>query len=178
LTFAAIVLAYQPALRERLFIVYAPGGDTEYASAFPLFLDLGQLCAADPGVVLASPDDGSAIVFHSECGVIANNFILRQSDKEHIDEVDRLMRLSPATIRTERPDVKYLLVRVRDFSLLEGNVAHLVEDSPIAKELFIDSSPPPGYTLVKTVRRRIGEDGPSGVYARLYKVSPMDATDP
>ena len=175
-TFAAVVLAYQPALRERLFIVYAPGADTEYASAFALFLDLQRLCAEDPGVVLASPDDGSAIVFHSECGVIANNFILRQSDKEHIDEVDRLMRLTPADIRTARPDVKYVLVRVRDFSLLEGSVAHLVEDSPIAKQLFIDETPPPGYTLVKTVRRQIGENGSAGVYARLYKVAPSGAT--
>ena len=40
---------------ERLFIVYAPGADTEYASAFPLFLELGAHCAADPGVVLANP---------------------------------------------------------------------------------------------------------------------------
>ena len=58
--FAAIVLAYQPALRERLFIFYAPGADTEYASALPFFLELGALCREIPGVVLASPDDGSA----------------------------------------------------------------------------------------------------------------------
>jgi hypothetical protein len=173
LTFAVVVIAYQPALRQRLFIVYAPGADPEYASAFAIFLDLRELCAQDPGVVLASPDDGSPILFHSECSVIANNFILREPDKAHIDEIDRLMRLSPAEIRAERPDVKYIFVRTRDFSLLDGNVARLVADSPIAKQLFIDETPPPGYTLVKTVRRRIGEDGPAGTYARLYKVAPL-----
>jgi hypothetical protein len=125
--------------------------------------------------VLASADDGSAILFHSECSVIANNFILRQPDKEHIDEIDRLMRLSPSEIRTERHDVKYVFVRVRDFSLLDGNVARLVADSPIAKQLFIDATPPPGYTLIKTVRRQIGDDGEAGVYARLYKVEPIEA---
>lgn len=168
-TFAAIVLAYQPALRERLFLVYAPGADTEYASALAIFRDLETLCAADPGVVLASTDDGNAILFHSHCSVIANNFILREADKKHIDEIDRLMRLSPAEIRTERPDVKYLFVRARDFSVLQGSVAHLVADSPIVKELFIDA-PPAGYTLVNTVHTRIGAEGAAGIYARLYKI--------
>lgn len=172
--FAALVLAHQPVLRNRLFLVYAPGANTEYASAFPIFLDLGQLCTQDPGVVLASPDDGSAILFHSDCSVIANNFILRQADAAHIDEVGRLMSLSPAEIRAERPDVKYVFVRVRDFSLLVGNEAVLVAESPIAKELFIDETPPPGFTLIKTIRRQIGEAGQAGTYARLYKVVPVE----
>jgi hypothetical protein len=170
--FAAIVLAYQPALRQRLFVVYSPGASTEYASAFSIFLDLRSLCATNPGVVLASPDDGNAILFHSECSVIANNFILRRADNEHIDEVGRLMSLSPAAIRAERPDVKYLFARVRDFSLFRGDVAHLLADIPIAKELFVDETPPAGYRLIKTVRRRIGADGPAGTYARLYEVEP------
>lgn len=177
LTFGALALAYQPALRERLFIVYAPGADTEYASALSIFLDLRDHCANDPGVVLASPDDGSAILFHTECSVIANNFILREPDKTHIDEVDRLMRLSPAAISAARPDVKYVFVRVRDFSVLDGSVARLVAESPIAKELFVDETPPLGFTLIKTVRRQIGEDGVAGTYARLYKVEPVGTPD-
>jgi hypothetical protein len=174
-TFAALVLAYQPALRDRLFIVYAPAADTEYASALAIFLDLREMCAEDPGVVLASPDDGSAILFHSECGVIANNFVLRETDKTHIDEIGRLMRLPPAEIRAVRPDVKYVFVRVRDFSVLDGNVARLVAESPIAKDLFLAETPPMGYTLIKTVRRRLGETGSAGVYARLYKVGALPA---
>lgn len=170
-TFAVVVLAFQPALRERLFLYHAPSADPEYASAFPLMLVLDDLCARDPGTVLASSDDGSAVLFHSECGVIANNFILRQEDKAHIDEVDRLMRLTPAQIRAERPDIKYLLLRTRDFSVIRDGAAYLVADNPIAKQLFIDSAPPHGYELVETVRRRIRPDGPAGIYARLYKVT-------
>jgi hypothetical protein len=176
LTFAAIVFAYQPVLRERLFVIYAPAADTEYASAFPLFLDLGRLCAEDPGVVLASAEDGSAILFHSECSVIANNFILRAEDKVHIDEVDRLLRLSPAEVRAARPDVKYLFVRALNYSVLDGNVARLAEESPIAKQLFIDETPPPGFTLIRTIRRQVGETENAGIYARLYKVTPIDVT--
>jgi hypothetical protein len=125
--------------------------------------------------VLASADDGSAILFHSECSVIANNFILREPDKLHIDEIARLMRLPPAEIRAQRPDIKYVFVRRRDFSVIEDdNVAWISAENPIAKQLFIDETPPPGYTLIKTIRRRIGEDGVAGTYARLYKVAPND----
>jgi hypothetical protein len=170
-TLAAIALAYQPPLRDRLFLIYAPAADTEYASAFSIFLDLHELCAEDPGVVLADPDDGSPILYHSECSVIANNFILRPEDKVHIDEIGRLMRLSPEEIRRQRPDVKYVFVRTKDFSVLQGNEALLVEESPIVRELFLAEKPPPGYALIKTVRRRIDEHGVAGVYARLYKVS-------
>jgi hypothetical protein len=168
--FGLLVLAFQPALRDRLFIHYAPSADPEYASALPLFLELNTHCADDPGTVLASNDDGSAILFHSECSVIANNFVLRNEDKAHIDEVSRLMGLTPEEIRTARPDVKYVLLRVRDFSVFQDNVAYLVADSPVAKQLLIDTTPPPGFVLLKTIRRRLDEEGPAGTYAKLFKV--------
>ena len=118
------------------------------AAAFTLFLELQKLCAENPGTVLAGTNDGSPILFHTECGVIANNFILRNEDKAHIDEISRLMGLTPEQIRAERPDIKYLLLRVRDFSVFRDKVAYLVVDSPIAKQLFIDTTPPPGFVLL------------------------------
>jgi len=175
-TFALIALAYQPALRERLLIAYAPGADPEYASGIPAFLDLKKLCAEDPGVVLASPDDGNAILFHSQCSVIANNFILREADKEHIDEVKRLMMLAPAEIHRERPDVKYLFVRAKNFSTIQDDRQVLVADSPIAKQLFIESPPPNGFTLIRTIVGSIDDRGVAKIYAMLYKVSDPAAT--
>jgi hypothetical protein len=172
-----IVLAYQPALRDRLFMVYAPGGDPEYATALPILQDLGRLCADDPGAVLANTDDGSPILFHSECSVVANNFILRAEDKRHIDEIDRLMRLAPAEIARERPDIKYLFVRAKSFSLIEGDTGHLVEDVPIAKQLFLDAEPPPGFTLVRTIQYRV-DNRPDSLYARLYKIDGSAARAP
>ncbi len=170
-TFACLMLAYQPCLRDRLFVVYAPAGDPDYASAFPLFVELHDLCAKDPGVVLANSDDGSAILFHSDCSVIANNFILRADDAKHIEEITRLMSLSPEEIRAERPDIKYLLVRVRNFSTYDGKNAKLLPGSPIAQELFASDEPPAGYTLVDTIRRRSGNDSRDNLYARLFRIS-------
>lgn len=173
-TLAAITLAYQPPLRERLLLVYAPGADAEYASAAPLYLELGNLCAQDPGVVLASSDDGNPILFHTDCSVIANNFILSPQDAAKIEEVGRLMRSTPEQIRAEALGLKYLLVRARDFSVMVGNQAVLVEDNPIAKDLFSNDQPPEGFTLIETIPWRIGAQGPEGVYARLYRIAPRN----
>jgi len=170
---AVIVVAYQPSLRERLFVIYAPGGDADYANALPILRTLHDLCAADPGVVLAGADDGSAIVFHSDCSVIANNFILRQADKALIAEIDRLMHLSPAELREARPDVKYLFVRRTDFTVRDDNGARL-NGSPMAEQLLVEGAPPEGYTLIGTIQGQA--QGAAGIYARLYKIAARDIT--
>jgi hypothetical protein len=169
---AALAVAYQPPLRERLLLLYPPGSDIDYASVVPLYHELGRLCAVEPGVVLASNDDGNGILFHSDCSVIANNFILRAEDERHIAEIGRLMRRSPADIRRERPDVKYLLLRVRDFVVLENEAFTLAEDSPIAMQLLTNTEPPPGYELISTIRWRMGDEGATAIFARLYKIEP------
>jgi hypothetical protein len=172
-TLGVVVLAYQPALRERLFVVYAPAAEPDYAAALPIFYDLEALCREDPGVVLAHSNDGSPILFHSDCGVVANNFILRPEDQRHLEEVERLMRLPPAEIRVERPDIKYLLVRAASFGVVQNtNGIDFLEEIPIARELFLADSPPPGYTLIRTIVRR--DDGnPGSIFARLYKIDPI-----
>lgn len=171
-TLAAIALAYQPSLRHRLFLFYPLGADTDYASLVPLYEELGRACAADPGVALANSDDGNAILFHSDCSVIANNFILRAEDDKHQNELARLARLSPAQIRLERPDVKYLLLRTRDFVAVKGDVVTLADDSAIAMQLLTNTAPPPGYELVSTVRWRMNDEGATAIFARLYKIAP------
>jgi hypothetical protein len=170
-TFAAVALAFQPALRERLLLFNAPGSAPDYASVLPLYLELMRYCAADPGLVLASSDDGSGILFHTDCSVIANNFILTPADEKHINETRRLLHSTPAKILDERPDVKYVLLRARDFlSYTETGIA-LAKDSPIAQQLLTNAEPPPDFELLKTVVLEIGpSDDDIAIFARLYRV--------
>jgi hypothetical protein len=171
-TLALVALAFQPALRNRLFLIYATGGDTGYANVLPMFDKLHTLCAQQPGTVLASADDGSAIIYHTECRVIALNFILRKEDAVHLDEVDRLMRLPVAEIRKQRPDVRYLLVRGVDFSIGSGTSARLAPDSPIARQLLSEQPPPPGVQLLMTLRDDVDAYGKAPIYARLFYLAP------
>ncbi len=112
--FAAVVLAYQPALRERLFLFHAPGSDPEYGNVLALLTELGKQCAANPGVVLASTDDGNGVLFHSDAASSPTTSFLGRRRTSHRRGVAAHAR-APAEIRHRRPDVKYMLVRSRDF---------------------------------------------------------------
>jgi hypothetical protein len=122
--------------------------------------------------VLASADDGAAIIYHTECRVIGLNFILRKEDAVHLEEVNRLMRLPVEEIRRQRPDVRYLLVRGVDFSTGSGATAHLSPDSPIARQLLREQPPPPGVNLLMTLRDDVDENGKAPIYARLFYLAP------
>ncbi len=174
---AALTLAFQPALRERLFVPYAPGMAPDYASVLPLYLQLEPLCLADPGVVLAHPDDGSGLLFHTECSVIANNFILRPQDEAHIAEIYRLLRSTPDEIRRQRPDVKYVLLRIKDFLSVTGNTFQVDSQSAIAQQLLTEAPPPEGFELLKTVVLQSGSSGDTAIFARLYRVHPLPPVD-
>lgn len=175
-TLAGLTLAFQPALRERLLLFYAPGSAPDYASVLPLYLDLAPLCAEDPGVVLASSDDGSGVLFHTECSVIANNFILTPSDERQIGEIQRLFQLPPEEIVRQRPDIKYVLVRARDFLSVVDNALVLSTDSVVAQQLLTNNTPPARFELIKTVAVQLGpEDRNAAIFARLYKVLSPDA---
>lgn len=175
--FAAVALAFQPALRERLFIFYAPGSAPDYASVLPLYLELAPFCAEDPGVVLASSDDGSGVLFHTECSVIANNFILTAADGHHLDELYRLFQLAPEEIVKQRPDIKYVLLRALDFvTVVDENQTELSKDNLVAQQLLTNAPPPPNFELIKTVMLKTGPgDDDVAIFARLYRVQSSNA---
>ena len=103
--------------------------------------------------MLAHSDDGSGVLFHTECGVIANNFILRPQDEAHILEIHRLLQSTPEEIRRQRPDVRYVLLRARDFFVPVGNTLQLDPQNAVAQQLLTDQAPPEGFELIR-------QDGP------------------
>ncbi len=170
-TLAAVALAYRPALHGRLFALDVPGSDFGYANATGAFQALHDLCARDPGVVLASSTDGAPIIFHSECSVIATNFILTPDDAAHIKQVMQLMWSTPEKIRTERPDIKYIFIRASDFTVQDGNDLRLVDGNAMVDHLLRSDTPPAGYKLVTNIVSRAAGGG-TKVYARLFAISP------
>ena len=159
----SILLAYQPALRHRLFQIYAPGADLDYAAAIPIYQELARLCETEHAIVLASSDDGNPILFHTECKVIANNFILSDADVQSLNRVDQLMKMSPEGIRKAAPEVRYLLVRAKDFGVEHDGQFGLVAESPMVQQIFLARQPPPGFTLITKINSGADE-------VRLYRI--------
>ena len=173
---AAVVVAVslQPPLMHQLFKQMPTGLTERYEFTRPMYLALGELCAAEPGVVLAIPDDGHPIRYHTDCKVIANNFLLTRQHGEKALLANALLDSPAADLRQSAPYVKYLLLRPQNIWREEDGMVRAVP-----RELVLQSSP-------RLVREMFGEHLPEGfellgeipiddnrglAYARLVRVN-------
>lgn len=165
---AGLLIAYQPSLRHKLFDVYALGAAPLYERARPAFLDLAERCAEDPGLVLANHHDGNYVLFHSECTVISNTFMLSDEDENRIRQLDAMMRLTPEALREHQPEVKYVFLRVQDFAVVRDGKFQISDASPLGKALLADAKLPDGYELIRTLF--LEENGEMVLYAKAFAV--------
>ncbi len=166
--FAALLIAYQPPLRHKLFDVYALGAAPLYERARPIFLELAQRCSDMPGLVLANQHDGNYLLFHTDCSVVANTFMLTQEDEARIDEIRELMRLTPAALRTSRPDIRYVVLRIADFIVERDGRYELDPDARLATALLMNPQPPEGFELVQTIT--LENNGEARLYAKAFAI--------
>ena len=155
---AGILIAYQPPLRQHLFAVYALGAAPIYERARPMFLDLGERCEQEPGVILANANDGNYLLFHTDCSIISNNFRLTAADEQKIGQIKAMMQLTPEALRQHPAGIKYLLLRSSDVG---GN-------TPLGKALLSDAPLPNGYESIGTVQ--LQQEGKAEIYARAFVV--------
>jgi len=102
--------AYAGPVSNRLFRQLPLGMDAQYAlvqSAIPV---LKRACDAEPGVVLAYNDLGHYVRYHTECTVIANNFLLTELHEQKIEELDELFSMNLDVLLDQRPDIRYLFL--------------------------------------------------------------------
>ena len=170
-----VVLAYQPPLRSQLFQLMPAGLSAEYAVTRPLYQTLENQCASSPGVVLAGTDDGHPIRYHSDCSVIANNFLLTRQHGEKALEVQRLMGMTPDALRNDATRVDYVLIRLNAlFRVGETentpNPVGVIRaaNPPLANALTTDTIPE-GFELIDELRTGDERDLP---FARLFRVTP------
>jgi asparagine N-glycosylation enzyme membrane subunit Stt3 len=109
LVFAA---ALYPALRVALLTEAPVALSVRYELTRSLYPVLAQACNARPGIVLATWDDGHYVRYHSECSVIADNFMLTPQHVTKYKETERLLALSPNALLETAPHVRYVLARL------------------------------------------------------------------
>lgn len=116
-TVATIVAAsYVPSVKDQLFEKKVPGNDTYYALTRPIYPAMAEACAARPGVVLAGSDAGHYVRFHTQCSVIANNFLIMPLHIEKFLEVRKLMTLTPAELLESGQHLRYIYVSLADIA--------------------------------------------------------------
>jgi hypothetical protein len=152
--------------------VYAPGASSSYNLARPLYAALGAACREAPGVVLAEANDGHPIRYHSECSVIADNFITTPQHAEKFALAEALFAASAADVMRQAPYVRYILVKRVDNVLDPARQCGLQcpENAGLRRELLAAGAPPKGLLLLNEFRvNRAGKVEP---FARLFEVVP------
>jgi hypothetical protein len=148
-------------------------GNQSYPLLRPIFPALKSACDGRPGVVLADMNAGHWLRYHSECSVIGNVFLLTPLHGAKALESARLLRLSPAELLAESPDIRYVFARQStglfvdesgqerpDLNRLRGSLPALEREL-----LAPDAKLPPQYRLRGEARTSGGQ-----IYARLYEI--------
>jgi hypothetical protein len=164
---AAIVAAILPGL-QNLRAVPPLGGDLQYMLTRPIYPALKAACAARPGVILAEPGDGHYIRFHTECSVIANNFILTPQHVQKIRQTGELLAAPLSDVLARAPYVRYVYVRRVDNVLddVRGCGVGCPENRGLRMEL-LSGAPPARLRLLMEVRMPDSQP-----LARLFEVIP------
>jgi hypothetical protein len=166
---ALALLPLLPGL-QGLKVVYPPGSDEVYAQMRSVYPVLHAACRRAPGVVLADHQLGHYIRYHSDCAVIADNFL---TTPQHIDKIalsEHLLAGPAAAVVREAPSVRYILVRRGDDATGTARGCRLdcPENDGLRRELLAGA--PPGLRLLWDLRLQNG--GRAEPYARLFEVVP------
>jgi hypothetical protein len=152
----------------------SPGGDVSYLLLRGIYLELGRDCAQAPGVVLAEHDNGHYITFHSNCSVIADNFILTPQHEQKLLLVEALMDGTFDQLLERAPYVRYLLVqRADDPTRAQRSQCwpHCPANVGLRHELLEAVGPlPPRLHLL--AQQLVIRDGHKEPLARLFEILP------
>ena len=153
------------------------GNDPYYALTYDLYTPLADECARHPGVVLSNLDDANYVRFHTDCSVIANNFLLTAFHESKVREVRRLLSLTAAELPAQAPAVRYVFVHRQSlFRMNPGGGMQFIptgdpgNPDPALVTQLMNSDPAtlaPRYRLIQ----ELAFEKPAHVpFARLYAI--------
>jgi hypothetical protein len=176
-----VVIAFALPAKDQLFIRQQPGNDAYYALTRPAYALMHEGCARDPGLVVAGSDAGNYVRYHTECSVIANNFLLTPQHAAKIRELQNLLDLTPEEFLKSGYRVRYVLVTLPDVTRTPRTSAESkMVRSP---QDLIDARPRLVAALLAAPTDSLGPHfrlladynygGPDGIpLARLYEIVP------
>ena len=116
----------------------------------------GDACKEQPGVLLAEQNWGNFLRLRTDCPIIANNSIMTPEDFTAIHETNRLLDMTPAELREQQPDVRYVLA-----SALELNPNRLSQS-------LLEKTGHEGFVMLAEKRNSTGRP-----LIRGYRIIPL-----
>jgi hypothetical protein len=167
----AVGSAYLPAV-DRLLNNPLVGRSPEYGLTRAIYTEMEKACKANPGVVLAGHNDGHYITFHTDCSVIANNFIISPLHSQKIRESDQLLAGTADDIIVNESWIRYVYVnRMDDVFASESEDKVRQANAGLREELLLPKGDlPEGYTLLSEVLFAYGQGGRTTPLARFFRI--------
>ncbi len=170
-----IAVAYTPGVAHRLFRAGYLAGDAYYQVTRQIYAAFADSCRQDSGPALANTFDGHYVLYHTNCSVISNPFMVTPQHERKVLETRRLLSLPAANLIQSAPYLRYVFVRRTNlfYEAADGSVVLMPEgnprdpDLPLVEELLKSNAAdlPPHFRLVK----ELAFPGFAGrPYARLF----------
>jgi hypothetical protein len=161
---AGVAAACSPGVRNKMFEPGVSSGDPVYDVTRPIYPPMESVCREAPGVMLAWPDDGHYVRFHTRCSVIANPFLLTPQHEEKIRRVNGLLAMSAAEVVEKAPDVKYVFAR-------KGTLFYLAPNGGIVIAPFKNPMDPEPKLIAELLEAPVDQMPP---HYRLIRQMTMD----
>ncbi|MFQ5610489.1 MAG: hypothetical protein ACE5F8_09520, partial [Woeseiaceae bacterium] len=146
----------------------------DYAASHSIFASLAAACAAQLGAVWSYGDDGHPIRYHTDCGVLTNNFLITPQHRRKMAEAGEYLAMTPRQFVDAAPHLRYVLVRM--VQLFEHTADGLrsrtasevaARNAPLFVALTFDDNLPSEYRLVDELRL---DDERTFPYIRVFEI--------
>ena len=177
-TLVVVAISVQPQLSGQLFADQPAGLRRGYEMSYALFAPLAEACAEQPGLVIAGNNDGHPVRYHTDCSVLANNFVLTPQHEAKLAQLAELTSLSPEGFLAAAPEgTRYVLTQIEGLYVFQGGRVGLRDMDTVRRinpALFMALAeargPVAGFELVAEVRFNMPGDPRGLPVAQLYRV--------
>ncbi len=138
------------------------GGQPGYAGLVPFYRVIAEQCDKRPGVLLAHPDEGHYLRYHTRCQIVASNMLASARDFEYRALALRMFAMPVAELLEQYAWVDYIYVR-REGGFQVGAEAERRLNRGIRNELLLERREPPGTRTIAYL------DIEQGLYLRLLQ---------
>lgn len=150
------------------------GGSHWYAPVEAMLPTLAKVCDSGSGTVLADANYGHFITYHTDCSVVANNFILTSLQLEKRRTVREWFALSAEQYRQDGAVPELVLVDappalLRHFART-GVEPRRADPRRLVRELLAET--PDGFEII--AESRMGRGAQQSVVMRLLRKRPME----
>ena len=144
LIIVALVIFYAGPV-SKLTAPQSPGGEPGYISLLPFLKVVARQCAEHPGILLAHPDEGHYLRYHTDCKILSSNMLATPRDFEYRALALEMLGMSVEELVRKYDWLDYIYARLEVGPGNDFDLDYLRRlNRGVREELLLDNKIPPG----------------------------------